>query len=122
MTRGKILIVEDSPDLRELFHQALALKDIEHLSFGSGESALEFLMCLSDIPALAFIDLTLPKMSGEELIAKIRADSHFNNTKIIITSGGDNLQSIAKTVGADGFLKKAFSLDAIYQVIDRELK
>jgi len=81
--KAKILIVDDTPAVREAIQYYFEGKDYIILSAASAEEALA--MVKKDNPDLILSDVNLPQMSGIDLIKSIR---QFNKTiKVIIMSG-----------------------------------
>jgi len=58
--------------------------------------------------ALAVLDIRVPKVTGLELLARIRQDSHFHSTKAIVMSTSDDDRDISEAhrCGADAYLVK----------------
>ena len=88
MSKPYILLVEDNPDDVELTERAFAKNHIanEVMVLTDGAQACEFLFN-SDrggrgLPQVILLDLKLPKVSGLEVLEKIRADA---NTRLIPT-------------------------------------
>ena len=82
------LVVEDDPQLVEIF--SLSLKDagFDVVALMDGAAASKWLE--TAVPALTLIDLHVPNISGGELIAKIRQDKRLVNTKIVISTADHN--------------------------------
>ena len=78
-TKDKIiLLVEDNPDDEELTIRALQKNNIKNevVVARDGEEALRFLFEKEDAPRpqVVLLDLKLPKVSGLEVLKRIRAD------------------------------------------------
>ena len=82
------LVVEDDPQLVEIF--SLSLKDagFDVVALMDGEEASNWLK--TAVPALALIDLHVPNTSGGDLIAQIRQDKRLVHTKIVISTADHN--------------------------------
>ena len=84
MSKPLALIIEDEEMLATIFEQALMMADYETEVIRDGGVAEARLAEI--VPAVITLDLHLPHVSGEELLAKIRADSRFDKTKVIIAT------------------------------------
>ena len=83
MTKPIALIIEDNPQLNQIF--AVSLKrEFETIAFQNGELALEELT--RTIPDLIVLDLHLPGTSGDLILGKIRTDERLSETKVILTT------------------------------------
>jgi DNA-binding response OmpR family regulator len=71
---------------------------------------------------LYFLDLNLPDGSGFDLVPQIRNYNHTASVIIISAHDGHNEIQKAKELGVDAFIKKPFSKNDIYQVIEEFTK
>jgi CheY-like chemotaxis protein len=78
-----LLLVEDHDSIREMARQTLVSLGYRVLCAVDGEEALQ--LCESETPALAILDLIMPKMGGQETAAKLA--ERFDKLPILFTSG-----------------------------------
>jgi CheY-like chemotaxis protein len=116
LKKPRILIVEDNEDSRALLSLALESEDFEIFEAGDGVEALEFLDRHGD-PDLVLLDLSLPNMDGSELAQKIRQRPGSKGIKLVVLSGHDDVQSRARSIGADAALKKPLGLAALHSAV-----
>ena len=111
-----ILVVEDSIDLRELFIRALKS---EHFNVITAADGAEALQALADglRPNLILFDLKMPGMGGEDFLSHLRKNLEYGKTPAIVISGAENLATLAKEIGADGFIKKPVDLASLYREV-----
>jgi len=91
MKKPLVFIIEDDSKIRNIMTIALQ-NDFKVEAFEDGYTALERLH--TAIPALIFLDLHLPKISGEDVLLRIRADERLKKVPIIIATA-DYLQANA---------------------------
>jgi len=84
-----ILIVDDDSDLLELFGIALKRLNMPIIKASSGKQALELLN--TETPRLILLDVAMPSVTGLDVLQKIRADSRFNETKVVMLTAVPNL-------------------------------
>src|SRR5512145_2918697 len=89
MSKGLAFVIEDDANLVELFSEALRRADYETESIQSGDTALDRLQAA--VPMLVVLDLNLPKVSGMDILAYLREDERFVNTRVIIASADATL-------------------------------
>jgi signal transduction histidine kinase/CheY-like chemotaxis protein len=84
-----LLLVDDEPDAVRLLESMLTAipRPYRILKAYDGEQALETMK--TTIPDVVFIDLLMPGLSGEETIARIRADERLCHVPIVIVSAKD---------------------------------
>ena len=115
-----ILVVEDSVDVRFLYQCALESDEYKVILAGNAQEALD-IITKGSAPELVLLDLTLPDMTGSDLVAKFSENPALKNTKIILVSGREDLAATSKTLGTHGYLRKPFDLDHLCQTVDRYL-
>lgn len=110
----KILLVDDSNNLRFLFRDALSnvFKNAEFKEAASGQEALD-LISEGFCPDLAFVDIGMPTMNGFQLIKKLRVNPEpkISDLRIVVLTDYDILEyrEMANTLGCRFLLKTAFA-------------
>ncbi len=102
-----ILLVEDERLLSNLLRQRLEKDGFKVEAVSDGDEALKFLK--TNKPDLVLLDVILPKMSGFELMEKLRDDAEFQKVPIIIMSNLGQESDVEKgqMLGAVGYFVKA---------------
>ena len=105
MAKHIAIIIEDDPTLNEI--NSITLQEMfETESYKDGLQALQRLDSIT--PRLIILDLHLPNTSGAEILAKIRADERFAETRVILTTA-DERQAEMLREQADVVLLKPVS-------------
>jgi two-component system chemotaxis response regulator CheY len=107
MQRHRILIVEDSPTMRQLLTFALKrIPDVEIVEARDGMDGLR--KVTSDHFDLALVDINMPVMDGLKLIHLIRDEESLKAMPIIVitTEGAEEDRERALALGADEYLTK----------------
>jgi CheY-like chemotaxis protein len=101
----KILVVEDSVAIRRENERALIKTGYEVICAQDGPSAL--LMAREQKPDLILLDLILPKMSGTEVLRRLKSDARTANIPVVVVSGlsGKNREKLLEE-GAEEYLEK----------------
>ena len=123
MNRRQILIVEDSPTMRQLLVFALRrLKDVDIVEAVDGMDGLRKIS--SDHFDLALIDINMPIMDGLKLIRLIRSEDSLQNVPIVVitTEGAEEDRARALQLGADEYLTKPVQANRVLQVARQLLK
>lgn len=81
----KILIVDDNPDLVELFEIVLSRKGHDVTKAGGGGQCLEILK--NSIPDLILLDIMMEPMDGWETIKRIKSDARTKSVPVIMLTG-----------------------------------
>jgi two-component system phosphate regulon response regulator PhoB len=71
-------------------------------------------------PALVYLDMNLPNLSGYDVCEHIRADPAFRELPIVMTSAQTSVavRAACMDAGADAFVPKPFQLDAFTSLIE----
>lgn len=123
MAKHRILIVEDSPTMRQLLIFALKrMKNIEIVEAQDGMDGLR--KVTSDHFDLALIDINMPIMDGLKLINLIRGDQNLAELPIcvITTEGAREDRQRAMSLGADEYLTKPIQANKVLAVAKSLLK
>jgi DNA-binding response OmpR family regulator len=112
MTKGKILIVEDDPDIAESVQYNLKREGLKTLIAESGEKGLRLALESGTAPALIVLDLMLPGMSGMDLCKRLRREQLTEKTPIIILTAkaSETDKLLGLELGADDYMIKPFSV------------
>ncbi len=109
LSSGKVLVVDDAPDVRGLARASLAAAGFEVREAGSGEEALALAPHFG--PDCVVLDVILPGMSGLEVCRILRGDpAHDTTTIVMLTSAADPAEKVrAFSLRADDYMVKPFS-------------
>ena len=116
---GKVLIVEDHLDSREILMLQLQALGYEVAVATSGEEALE--KALNEAPDIIIMDLGLPGMDGFEATARLKENTKTTKLPVLAyTAWSEDLyREKAKQAGMEAFLTKPAQHQVINAVIQR---
>jgi CheY-like chemotaxis protein len=116
-----VLVVEDHEDTKTCVAEQLSDCGFEVVTASDGESALRKIR--ERRPALVYLDMNLPTVSGYEVCEQIRTDPSLRDIPIVMTSARATItvRAACLEAGADAFVPKPFQLDAITEMISRML-
>ena len=123
MDRQRILIVEDSPTMRQLLVFALRrLKDVDIVEAQDGMDGLRKVS--SDHFDIALIDINMPVMDGLKLISLIRGEESLSAIPIVVitTEGANEDRERAMSLGANEYLTKPIQANRVLSVVKGLLK
>lgn len=81
---SKILIVDDEPDVRELFNITLKMAGFTTQTVKDGLEAVDVLK--EEIPDLILLDLMMPNLDGFGLLEKIRKDKEEEPIRVLVAT------------------------------------
>ncbi len=121
-----ILLVEDSPDDVELTREAFKAAGVPNrLQVAEdGVEAMRYLRHEGEyadaaLPGLILLDLNLPRMSGHEVLAEVRADAALGAIPIVVltTSDSDDDIAVSYAMRANCYIRKPVGLEPLCDVV-----
>ena len=120
MTGYKVLVVEDSPTMRQLI--VFALKRIRGFQIVEANDGVDGLKKLSaDKFDLIVTDINMPIMDGLKLVSMVRNDPNYKETPIIIitTEGATEDRERALALGANEYITKPIQTMHILETVKK---
>lgn len=117
---GRILIVDDNPNMSSLLSEMLEVFDYESERAGDGLEAIEKVD--RNNYQLVITDMRMPRMSGLDLLKRIKEMKP--TMPVVVISGyalDDDGNSLMNSI-ADGFLNKPFKMSDIEQLLKDVIK
>lgn len=114
----KILVVDDDENLRTVLVDKLAISGFE--SEGAKDGLDGLTKALATHPDMILLDGMMPKLSGWEVLEKLREDSWGKSVKVIMLTAVDEVDRLAKAMesGSSQYLVKTnYSLDEVVKKI-----
>jgi len=122
MSKIKVLIIDDEPELMEMVSLRLEANDYQVISACDGQEGLD--KARSEKPDLIILDLMLPKIEGYKVCRLLKFDERYKHIPIILFTARA-LQSDIKLgaeVGADAYITKPFEPDMLLARVSELLK
>ena len=123
MANKKILIIEDDQRINKVYRAKLMVEGIDVAVALDGEEGLR--KVYSEKPDLILLDLMLPKISGFDILKKIKSDPRVKDIPVLVLSNLAQEKEIekGKALGAEDYLVKTnFSIQEVMDKIKRTLK
>ena len=119
---GEILIIEDDKDINDLLATALSKAGYRTRQAWSGTEGELLLKLDREAYALVLLDLMLPGLSGEELLARIRQMDA--SLPVIILTAKDELDEKINLLvaGADDYITKPFEIKEVVARVAVQLR
>jgi two-component system, response regulator len=126
-----ILLVEDNPDDVELTLMTLRKNHIanEVVVVREGPEALEYLFGtdryagrdMTVMPVVVMLDLKLPKLSGLEVLNRIRNHERTKYLPVVILTSSDEEQDLARSyaLGANSYVRKPVDFGQFQQAVQQ---
>jgi DNA-binding response OmpR family regulator len=117
--RGRVLIVDDDPNVHELI--ATTLEEHGYVISGAADASEALRLVKGDVPDVVLLDVRLPDISGYQLCRRLRED--LGDSIGIIMISGERVESLDRAAGllleADDYVVKPFMLDELLARVQR---
>jgi PAS domain S-box-containing protein len=118
---GVVLIIDDEPIVRRMARMALERSGYSVLVAHDGPTAIDIFKRHPGKIGLAVLDLSMPGMSGEEILPELRKIRP--EVKVLVSSGYSEAEAMAMFQGQQvyGFIQKPYTADRIADMVKRTL-
>ena len=119
MAIGKVLIIDDDPDIRAYLVTLLEGWGFKPLTAENGADGIA--LAVSDEPSLILLDLNMRGMTGFEAARKIRATPKIAATPILVLTALAKAEDWdeAHFAGCDAVLSKPVETKILYEAVTR---
>ena len=117
-----VLCADDDEDILSLVSLRLQRAGFEVITATDGEAAVA--LARDRHPALAVLDVMMPKRTGYEVLEELRADEELRAIKVILLSARVQEGDVARGMqaGADAYLAKPFKAQELVSTVEKLLR
>ncbi len=114
-----VMIIEDEPDIAELFAEMMRLNGYRVIKAYTGTPAMTLIP--QEKPDVILLDIMMPDVSGLEVLRYVRQDSALASIPVIVVSALSMPMDIQKGLeaGATVYLSKPVSYTDLLSAVDR---
>jgi len=118
MSAKRVLIVDDSPSVRQQVGMALKQGGFEVVHGVDGVDGADKLRKDASI-GMVICDINMPRLNGLEMVESIKSEARFAKLPIVMLTSEDNpvLVERAKKAGAKGWIIKPFRADLLVATV-----
>ncbi len=115
----KILLIEDTDEIRENVAELLELRNYNIIAAQDGAEGL--FLALQHLPDVIICDIKMPKMDGFELLSVLRSNGETSTIPFIFISASAQKSDIqkGKMSGAAAYLTKPFACEDLINIIEQ---
>jgi len=119
---GKILVADDSPNIRDILKISLEGDGYTVVLAEDGEQALAIVA--QENPDLLIMDVMMPKVNGFQVCRRVKTERATHDVPVIMLSAKSAQQDVywGKDCGADEYMTKPFSTKELVKTIERLLQ
>ncbi len=108
----KILLIDDDPDILEVISMILENKGYTVKTSDNGENIEK------EMPELLLLDIWMSGKFGSEICKELKASEKTRHIPVILLSANRDIEEIAKTCGANGFIPKPFKMKDLIEKVN----
>ncbi|MFV2081393.1 MAG: response regulator [bacterium] len=125
----EILLVEDNQEDAELTLRAFRKHNLANKVkvISDGEEAMDYIFTegeyadreISDRPRVIFLDLKLPKVSGNEILKRIKSDERTKQTPVVVLTSSKEDKDLSECYenGANSYIVKPVDFDKFFKSV-----
>lgn len=119
-----ILLVEDNPELLEALTRELLLVDHNIRPLRNGNSLIEVLNTVEPLPDMIISDISLPDISGRELLSRITRNPHWCHIPFLFLMNFNAIEMpwIQKDLRPEDYLIKPFTMQELLKAVRHKLR
>ena len=119
MSKKRILLVDDDPDVLETVKFFLNTSDFRVFIARNGREALKQIS--AEKPDLVLLDIIMPVMDGLEVCKRLKNDPTTKPIPIIMLTAGGRREDVVDSLsaGANGYIVKPFNLPDLVERIEK---
>ncbi len=117
-----VMIVEDEPDVSELFAEMMRLSGLRVIKTFTSAPAMTLIG--QERPDLVILDMTMPDVSGLEVLGYMRSDPDLASVPVVVVSAKSGEADVrgALDAGASVYLTKPVGYSDLKSAVDRLLE
>ena len=116
---GKILVCDDEQEILDITQLILEDSGYEVTALINSNDVISYIE--KQQPDILLIDLWMPGMSGDQVIAQLRTNANITDLPIIVISASTDGRQVAFAAGADDFLDKPYDIDTLLAMVEKHL-
>jgi len=123
MASAKVAIIEDDMAISQMYRFKFEAEGYVVETAENGKVGLELVKNMQ--PDIILLDLMMPEMNGDEMLAKLRASAWGKNVKVVILTnkGEQEIPPAVKTLGVSAVILKAdMTPRQVAEVVEKQLK
>jgi twitching motility two-component system response regulator PilG len=116
-----VVVIDDSPTIRKIMEVTLKRSGVRVVGAASGVAGLAAVAANS--PALIFLDIVLPTVSGYQLCKVLKSNPQTRNTPVVMLSGKDGVfdKVRGRLAGANDYITKPFAPGSVLAALTKHL-
>ena len=119
----RVLVVEDDSAMRKLLAKALPLTGLADFEVTEAADGAEALACFNPARTdIIFVDWQMPRMTGIELVRKLRASGKADHIPVVMVTGNRTMGHVSEALddaGADLYITKPFTVDDLRRRLEK---
>lgn len=121
--KKRVLVVDDSDDIRRLLARVFRERDYEVVESASGTDALQ--QVRERAPDVLLLDAMLPDVHGFDVCRRIKSSRRYGHIPVIMLSavyrGWRFAEDLRRSYGVDAFMEKPFRIGDVVAAVERAL-
>ncbi len=119
-TKGKVLVVDDAPDTREIIQKLLRYEGYEVMTVSTGEEGVK--KTEEEKPDVILMDINLPGIDGNEALRQVKKKNPIQCVIMLTAYATVDNAIRALKEGASDFIKKPFENEHLIHIVNQTME
>lgn len=119
----KVLLIEDDPLMLNLYKNTFELDNVNLILGSDGQMGIE--LAKAEKPSVILLDLLMPKMSGYEVLERLKADPKTKEIPVIVLSNmldtAEIVEKVKKLGAEEYWVKSNYTSEDIVEKVKKYL-
>lgn len=120
MACGKILLIDDDHDFRQLIEFDLKRRGYQVVTASDGEEGLQKVK--SEKPGLVLVDIKMPKMDGYTFVRRLRREEEGRDLPLIVLTSFEPMRDMFQMEGVQDYFVKSANIEKLLLTIEKHFK
>ncbi len=112
----KIFIADDDPDILQIISLILKTQGYQVITSTNANDIFNY--SVKDLPDIILLDIWMSGIDGRDICIQLKDQELTKNIPVLFISANSNIEEIAETCKADGYIAKPFEMDYLLERIN----
>lgn len=112
----KIFIADDDADILQIIGMILKTQGYQVVTSTNAKDIFKY--AAKDLPDIILLDIWMSGIDGRDICSQLKSQELTKNIPVLFISANSNIEEIAKTYKADGYIAKPFEMDHLLERIN----
>ena len=114
-----VLLCDDDRPILEVTRAILEYRNFKVVISADCENIIE--KAIRHKPDLILMDVWIPECGGDKATIELKSHPDTSHIPVLLFSAVNDLETIVRSCGADGYIRKPFELEELIEIVEQQL-